>query len=85
MQLSAIESGTQAIPNGIVARISAIYKLSESGICALEEARIHSLGTKGNSLKDYLAQGKAQTSAFQYAFDSLSADEKEKLRRVMSR
>ena len=85
VQLSAIESGTQAIPNGIVARISAIYELSESEICALEDARIHSLGTRGSSLKDYLAQDKEQASAFQHAFDSLSEDEKERLRRVMLR
>lgn len=85
VQLSAVESGTRKIPDGIVARLYTIYKLSEEEICALEEARIHSLGTKGSSLKDYLAQDKEQASAFQHAFDSLSEDEKEKLRRVMSR
>ena len=29
VQLSAIESGTQAIPDGIIARLSVIYELSE--------------------------------------------------------
>lgn len=84
VQLSAIESGTQAIPDGIIARLSVIYELSEGEIRALEEARRLSLGAKGYSLKDYLAQDKEQASAFQHAFDSLSEDEKKKLRRVMS-
>ena len=84
VQLSAIESGTQAIPDGIIARLSVIYELSEGEIRALEEARRLSLGAKGYSLKDYLAQDKEQASAFEHAFDSLSEDEKKKLRRVMS-
>ena len=84
VQLSAIESGTQAIPDGIIARLSVIYELSEGEIRALEEARRLSLGAKGYSLKDYLAQDKEQALAFQHAFDSLSEDEKKKLRRVMS-
>ena len=84
VQLSAIESGTQAIPDWIIARLSVIYELSESEIRALEEARRLSLGAKGYSLKDYLAQNKEQASAFQHAFDSLREDEKKKLRRVMS-
>lgn len=85
VQLSAIESGTQAIPDGIVARLSAIYRLSEEEIRALEEARILSVGTKGNPLKDYLAQDRKKVSALQHAFNSLSEDEKERLRQVMSR
>ena len=56
VQLSAIESGTQAIPDGIIARLSVIYELSEGEIRALEEARRLPLGAKGYSLKDYLAQ-----------------------------
>mgnify|MGYP001549249372 FL=1 len=60
-------------------------RLSEEEICALEEARILSVGTRGNLLKDYLAQDRKKVSALQHAFNALSEDEKERLRRGMSR